>query len=211
MERRSSRFGGLDSERFESRLDECLLWDAWYTGLTPVPVDLINPAPRLTIVAALLRPHEFSRVHADIEPDDRARQDLTDELSDTGVLLKGYLEAGRTINVYDWYQAFAGALDARRAQPHLRTTPSAPSTPARRSKEKNGATGANADMDMDEDQGEEEEEEALERVADDRWRLEVQARFVRALHELDYMGFVKHAARKADHVARTVFDVPPMS
>ena len=48
----------------------------------------------------------------------------------------------------------------------------------------------------------EESEEEIE-----KWRLEVRARFIRALHELDYIGLIKHTGRKADHVMRTVFDV----
>jgi len=42
----------------------------------------------------------------------------------------------------------------------------------------------------------------------ENWRLEVQARFIRALHELDYVGFIKHTGRKRDHVLRTVLDAP---
>ena len=50
-----------------------------------------------------------------------------------------------------------------------------------------------------------ETEESLE-----RWKVEVNARFIRALHELDYHGFMKHTKRKgkADYVLRTLFDVP---
>ena len=43
--------------------------------------------------------------------------------------------------------------------------------------------------------------------AEEQWRIQVQARFIRALQELDYLGFIKHTGRKADHVLRTVFDV----
>jgi origin recognition complex subunit 3 len=53
-----------------------------------------------------------------------------------------------------------------------------------------------------EQQNEEEEEET--EVDNDENVL--QARFIRALHELDHMGFVRHAGRKADHITRTVFD-----
>jgi len=42
---------------------------------------------------------------------------------------------------------------------------------------------------------------------EERWKVEVQARFIRALHELDYLGFIKHTGRKADHVLRTLFDI----
>ena len=38
----------------------------------------------------------------------------------------------------------------------------------------------------------------------ERWKVEVFARFIRALHELDYLGFIKHTKRngKADHMLR---------
>jgi origin recognition complex subunit 3 len=39
------------------------------------------------------------------------------------------------------------------------------------------------------------------------WQKEVQARFMRALHELDYLGFIKHTGRRIEHVARVVFDL----
>ena len=42
---------------------------------------------------------------------------------------------------------------------------------------------------------------------EEKWKVEIQARFIRALHELDYLGFIKHTGRKADHVVRTVFEV----
>ena len=41
---------------------------------------------------------------------------------------------------------------------------------------------------------------------EEKWRLHVQARFIRALHELDFLGFVKHTGRKADHIVRTVYE-----
>jgi len=40
---------------------------------------------------------------------------------------------------------------------------------------------------------------------EEAWQREVQARFWSALHELDYLGFVQHTKRKAEHVVRTVF------
>ena len=52
-----------------------------------------------------------------------------------------------------------------------------------------------------------EDQLAGEEVEDERWGMEVQARFIRGVHELDFMGFLKHTGRKPDHVTRTVFDV----
>lgn len=48
----------------------------------------------------------------------------------------------------------------------------------------------------------EEVEDYPEESEDDleKWKMEVQARFIRALHELDYIDLIKHTSRKADHV-----------
>ncbi len=92
------------------------------------------------------------------------------------------------INVYDWFESFQLALERQRE--HLKEQDNdkkRKSSPKKRGKGKAAV-----------EQPEEDEE---------RWRLEVQARFIRALHELDYLGFIKHTGRKADHVLRTVFDV----
>ena len=42
---------------------------------------------------------------------------------------------------------------------------------------------------------------------EEEWKMHVQARFVRALHTLDFVGLVKHTGRKAEHIIRTVYDV----
>jgi origin recognition complex subunit 3 len=82
------------------------------------------------------------------------------------------------INVYDWYESFSQVIESQRS--HL-----APAT-----------GGGEGDGHVD-DGGEDDEE----------WKMHVQARFVRALHTLDFVGLVKHTGRKAEHVMRTVFDV----
>lgn len=116
------------------------------------------------------------------------------ELSDTSILFKGYLEAGRTINAFDWYQSFAAVLETQRQkwleigdQRQVDDTPS------------DGAVRQSNNGDVVGEDGEE--------VGDEKWGMEVQARFIRGVQELDFMGFLKHTGRKPDHVTRTVFDV----
>ena len=55
------------------------------------------------------------------------------------------------------------------------------------------------------DEGEEAESDG--HVDEEEWKMHVQARFVRALHTLDFVGLIKHTGRKAEHVMRTVYDV----
>lgn len=40
------------------------------------------------------------------------------------------------------------------------------------------------------------------------WEMETKARFLRAFHELEYVGVVRQTKRKAEHIQRTVFDAP---
>lgn len=42
----------------------------------------------------------------------------------------------------------------------------------------------------------------------ENWDMEVAARFIRGVQELDLLGFVKHTGRKADHVHKTVYEPP---
>ena len=179
------------------RLEDCTLWDIWYTGATPFPSDLINPAPRPTIVQALLHPDDFIRAYAGIASPsgqsaptfDGGREPALWELPDTSIAFRRYVEAGRMVNVFDWFESFAVVLDSQRR--HLQ-----------RGERAVGDDDMDTEADEDADAGSEQDEE------EERWRVEVQARFMRALHELDYMGFVRHTGRKPDHVIRTFYDIP---
>lgn len=107
------------------------------------------------------------------------------ELPDTSILFKRYLDSGKMINVYDWFESFKIVLDSQRT--HLKETGNA-SSPRKRGKVKA-------------------KQAQPETVDEEKWTIEVQGRFVRAMHELDYLGFIKHTGRKADHLIRTVFDI----
>ena len=153
----------------------------------------------------------------DSEDDDDDDESLV-HMPDTSILFQRYLESGRMINVYDWFESFAVVLEAQKQHKkpggqssrdessYIPETPRAPRTPSRYGRS-NKKWQRNAEGDEEgealQDEEREEAEEELE-----SWRLEVQARFIRALHELDYVGFIKHTGRKRDHVQRTVLDAP---
>ena len=86
------------------------------------------------------------------------------------------------INVYDWYESFSQVIESQRS--HLAPAPA------------DGHGGGKSDGHVDVDEEDDEE-----------WKMHVQARFVRAMHTLDFVGLVKHTGRKAEHVMRTVYDV----
>jgi origin recognition complex subunit 3 len=104
------------------------------------------------------------------------------------------------INVYDWFESFQTILETQRMELRTRNDKKRKTTrtPSPRKR------GNKMKEQPQQQQQPEETEETLE-----RWKVEVNARFIRALHELDYLGFIKHTKRKgkADHVLRTLFDV----
>lgn len=134
-------------------------------------------------MAGLLRPFEFT------DPPTKQSPDLW-ELPDTSILFRRYLDSGKMINVYDWFESFALVLEEQKRRAET-------SGKRRRGGDRKGKGKQREDVEQDVSEDDEEER-----------KLEVQARFIRALHELDHLGFIKHTGRKADHVVRTVFDIP---
>ncbi|KDR77233.1 hypothetical protein GALMADRAFT_66332 [Galerina marginata CBS 339.88] len=165
-------------------LDELELWDVWYTGLSPFPSEILNPSIRAVLMGGLLRPHDYVE---DINRNGDMEEDSKDiwELPDTSILFKRYLDSGKMINVYDWFESFKTVVDSQRT--HLKEQ----SSPKKRGKGKTKRQPTEIMTEEDEE----------------KWNIEVQARFIRALHELDYLGFIKHTGRKADHLVRTIFDI----
>ncbi|KAF9551722.1 hypothetical protein CPC08DRAFT_823151 [Agrocybe pediades] len=170
-----------------SAVEELDLWELWYTGRTPFPSELLNPSIRASMVSGLLRPYDYAEDPSSMVPTEPSPDKAIWELPDTSILFKRYLDSGKMINVYDWFESFKYVLDTQRSQTReLRTA-----SPKKRAK---GKAAKRQEVQMTE-----EEEE--------QWNVQVQARFIRAMHELDYLGFIKHTGRKADHLLRTVFDI----
>ncbi|KAF8062222.1 origin recognition complex subunit 3 N-terminus-domain-containing protein [Lyophyllum atratum] len=173
-------------------LEDGNLWDIWYTGLSVFPADLINPSARASVIAGLLQPHDFAE-RGDEEDDKRTNFPLW-ELPDTSILFRRYLDSGKLINLYDWFESFQVEVETQRKNLKKRAavTKSRPNSPTKRGR-KDKAKAAEKEVEVEEHT--------------DKWKLEVQARFMRALQELDYLGFIKHTGRKADHVQRVAFDM----
>jgi len=181
-----------------TNLEECRLWDIWYTGNTTFPSEMINPSIRASVVSGLLHPLDY------VYPGRKQPPELW-ELPDTSILFRRYMDSGKMINVYDWFESFAVVLESQKRQAKKSNSngsgPGSKATTPRKGKGKGKQKQVDEDMEVDEDEDGEDEED------DEKWKMEVQARFMSALHELDYLGFIKHTRRKADHVIRTVFDI----
>ncbi|KAF9467688.1 origin recognition complex subunit 3 N-terminus-domain-containing protein [Collybia nuda] len=172
-------------------LEETALWEVWYTGLSPFPSDLMNPSVRASMLAGLLRPYDF----VDSDDSEGVTHSLS-ELPDTSILFRRYLDSGKMINVYDWFESFQLELETQRKHLRKKLAPEAIKVERGSPKKGKGKREVTSGGDpLEDDDGEE------------KWRVEVQARFMRALQELDYLGFIKHTGRKADHVQRIVYDI----
>ncbi|KAA1471924.1 hypothetical protein DENSPDRAFT_929928 [Dentipellis sp. KUC8613] len=176
-------------------LEELKLWEIWYTGSTPFPSEMINPSPRATVLSGLLYPYEYVESSTEDTGDNStSKRRALWGLPDITILLRRYLDAGRMINIFDWYESFAVVLENQRE--HIMNPPTPkPKSGRGKTKGKKAVEAKKPQEDEDEDREEE-------------WKMYVQARFMRALHELDFLGFIKHTGRKPDHVMRTVFDIP---
>lgn len=136
---------------------------------------------------------------------DTGRQRELWELPDISILFRRYMEAGKRINVYDWYESFMLALETQRQQLRKRERQSQGNQKGKgkgRGRGRGKASKQRATHSDDEEVGVDSKED------EEKWSVQVQARFIRALHELDFMGFIKHTNRKADHVMRTIYDIP---
>ncbi|KAM0792317.1 hypothetical protein ACM66B_005002 [Microbotryomycetes sp. NB124-2] len=103
---------------------------------------------------------------------------LLDPPLDIAIAYKMYCETGRIVNLADWYTAWEGSVWDEQSS----------------KKRKRG----DEDGDGDERAGGEDGDE-------DAVTQRKQARFIRAIGDLGFLGFLQPTARKAEHVTKTVF------
>uniref|UniRef100_A0A0W0F0W4 Uncharacterized protein n=1 Tax=Moniliophthora roreri TaxID=221103 RepID=A0A0W0F0W4_MONRR len=196
----AKRLLGFIDAQLRNALNDTDLWQIWYTGDSPFPSEIINPSVRASIISGLLRPKDFITL-----PDtEHSPKDELWERPDTSILFDRYLDSGKMINVYDWFESFHVVLETQREKLEEkrrrellaeRVTATTPGSPRKRK---------SVSPRKEKQKAKEDEEDGLD---EGQWKMQVQARFIRAVHELDYLGFIKHTKRKQDHVLRTVFDV----
>ncbi|EJU05577.1 hypothetical protein DACRYDRAFT_13546 [Dacryopinax primogenitus] len=194
-------FGVKLEEYFKARLvkmSDLALYDALcLDGVVDYAMDLINPTARSGITAALMQPMTWLEAKLEL-PEHEAGTTKAQEAElvtypDASILFLRSLEAGKKINLLDWFESFSMAVE--KEAEHFTKQEETPSPRKRRRAKVNGkqVNGPRAS-------GKSAEEEAEER------EQELQVRFVRSVQELEYVGILKHSARRTDFAVRTLFE-----
>ncbi|BFZ62282.1 Origin recognition complex subunit 3 [Saitoella coloradoensis] len=170
---------------------ELTLHEVFYYNVTKPHQDAFSAQHRAAIQTALIQPHHYlacsccaprqytPRRDEEIFDDD-ADGGLTTQ-PDTAILHQLYLECGSLINVYDWFTAFGSIVERRHKQD-----------------EDDGDEGRGVSEDGQARSRQKEDEEEDRKQGD-------QARFLRGMAEMQFMGFIKPTKRKTDHVSRLVW------
>ncbi|KAG8889916.1 hypothetical protein FRB98_001962 [Tulasnella sp. 332] len=141
--------------------------------------EVLNPSIYSSITSALARPHAYLQCTCCIDAHGSTDDASLVTLPDESIVFLRYLNSGKMVNVYDWFDTFAMGLGG---EDTMQVSPRKQKNKSRRKEEKT----------------EEEEEE---------WRQQLQARFLRCFHEFDLLGLLKQTGRKQDHVMRTVYEM----
>ncbi|KZT56988.1 hypothetical protein CALCODRAFT_496633, partial [Calocera cornea HHB12733] len=197
-----SDFGEKLEEYLKARLvklAELPLYEALcIDSVVDYAVDLINPSGRSSITSTLLQPMTWLEPKLDL-PDDEDKGAKAEEVNlatypDTSLLFLRSLEAGKKINLLDWFESFSMALEN---ESEVLAKQAEASTPRKRRRIKMNGKQTNGTHAVN---GKSAEEDAENR------EQELQARFVRSVQELEYVGLLKHNTHRTDFAVRTVFE-----
>ncbi|QRW01399.1 origin recognition complex subunit 3 [Ceratobasidium sp. AG-Ba] len=200
-------YDGFEPEnrvRLASGLVETILWwfepkhpfyELYITESTDGLKELIDPAPRSVVLSSLIRPSAY--LHCDCcDPEDAQTPETMSQSPDTCALFQRSLEAGRLLNVADWFNAFIGIMQNESVKCSTREPEG---TRVRRSVSRSRRATSSVHMESDAD-ADGEVDEALE------VQREHQARFLLSTHELEFLGLIQSTGRRKEHVLRTVFE-----
>lgn len=151
-----------------------------------------RPQPRACVQSALSNPVSYLSLGS-------SSKSGIDPLShDSTIAYKLYLECGRLINLYDWFSAFKAILECEGDYANEAIA---------EFKEENGEADGEAEKQGNDKEAsgkgkEKSGDEELDQVEDLVRNKFAQARFIRAVGELQFLGFVKPTQKKTDHVMR---------
>ncbi|KIO20555.1 hypothetical protein M407DRAFT_245763 [Tulasnella calospora MUT 4182] len=180
---------------------ECVpLSEAWYVkadGADSIK-ELLNPSIRSSLISALLAPHAYLQCACCKPASSTSMSQASASMAsypDMSIAFSRYLNSGKSVNVYDWYETFSVGLEGEKELVAVRGQANGRAA-AKGGKKKKGAK-------VDEEEEEEDDDDD-----DDEATKKLEARFLRCFHEFDYLGLLRHSGRKVDHVMRTVYEIP---
>ncbi|KAG0237232.1 Origin recognition complex subunit 3 [Actinomortierella wolfii] len=178
------------------------IWRSWLASYTTQPFHEIfyysqyrlqqkafMPQPRASIQTALGHPEQYLNCLCCTKSgaDGQSQEGLVLHTHpDTCILYKLYVECGRMINMYDWFTAFSAILERGNDQHDEDGDEETEAAPNKRKRRKTTAKDKKSS---------EQQRQPLDRE-------QIQARFICAVAELQFMGFIKPTSRKTDHVMR---------
>ncbi|KAB5593222.1 Origin recognition complex subunit 3 [Ceratobasidium theobromae] len=175
----SSRFGQSRTEPYS---------ELYFTETTGGIKELLDPAPRSAILSALIRPGAYFNCRC-CDPEESFAPESIAQRPDTCILFQRSLDAGRLLNIADWFGAFVGVVQHEKVDrthaPAATTSTHGLRTRRRRSPDPY-ADGDGDDM--------------------VEIQKEYQARFIQSAHELEFLGLIQATGRRKEHVMKMVFE-----
>ncbi|KAG9087895.1 hypothetical protein FRC06_002311, partial [Ceratobasidium sp. 370] len=150
--------------------------------------ELVDPAPRSVILAGLIRPGAYFRCEC-CDPEESHTPEGIAQMPDTCALFQRSLDAGRLLNIADWFGAFTSIMQNEHVNRATREPEPARKRSASRSRRATSSVHVESDADA-----EGEVDEALE------VQREHQARFLQSAHELEFLGLIQATGRRKEHV-----------
>jgi origin recognition complex subunit 3 len=183
----SNWFAELFASILETPYREMPFYEIYYYKNVSMLERGLRPQPRACVQSALSNPNFYLN----------GQSSMTDGIDpsnpDTTLAYKLYLECGRLINLYDWFSAFKAILECEGNYTDEAVT---------QFKAENGDGDDTNASNKDKEKVNEEEKQSEGEVEDLLRNKFAQARFIRAVSELQFLGFVKPTQKKTDHVMR---------
>ncbi|KAH7344072.1 origin recognition complex subunit 3 N-terminus-domain-containing protein [Rhizoctonia solani] len=170
----SSRFGLSHAEPYS---------ELYYTETSSGLKETLDPAPRSVILSALIRPGAYFSCEC-CDPEESFAPESMAQRPDTSILFQRSLDAGRLLNIADWFGSFVAVVQHEKVD----RAPAQASVHGLRTRRRRSAEGDGDGDDMIDIQ------------------KEYQARFIQSAHELELLGLIQATGRRKEHVARTVFE-----
>ncbi|KAG8720452.1 hypothetical protein FRC09_009553 [Ceratobasidium sp. 395] len=157
--------------------------------------ELLDPTPRSVILSGLIRPGAYFRCEC-CDPEESHIPENMAQMPDTCALFQRSLDAGRLLNIADWFGAFVNITQNERVSRTVQQP-----EPVRTSRSTSRTRRATSSVHLESDADAEGEiDEALEA------QQGYQARFLQSAHELEFLGLIQATGRRKEHVLRTVFE-----